>query len=234
MLRIDGLTKCYRTGQQEIRALDDVSLRVRAGEFLRIVGSSGSGKSTLLNLIAGLDTPTDGRIETPDGVLSEMTPKQLAAYRSRRVGMVFQSFNLIPHRTALQNVELALLFHGLPRAERLEKASSVLARLGLADRADHRPADMSGGEQQRVALARALVKEPSLLLADEPTGNLDRDTSASIARLLGELNQRGLTVLLVTHDLSLSAREAHRTLRMDYGRIVSGGDAPEPRDGGGS
>ncbi len=230
MLRIERLAKTYALGGQEIRALDGVDLEVHAGEFLRIIGASGSGKSTLLNLVAGLDTPTRGRIETPDGVLSEMSSGELAAYRARRVGMVFQSFNLIPHRTALQNVELALLFLGVARAERAQRAAAMLDRLGLADRLGHRPADLSGGEQQRVALARALVKQPDLLLADEPTGNLDRDTSAAIAQLFGELNRQGLTILLVTHDLELAAAAAHRTLRMSYGRIVpESRAAPEVR-----
>jgi putative ABC transport system ATP-binding protein len=220
MLRIRELTKIYEFGHQEIRALDGVDLDVQPGEFLRVIGASGSGKSTLLNLVAGLDTPTSGRIETPDGVLAQMSSRELAAYRARRVGMVFQSFNLIPHRTALQNVELALLFTGVARAERTRRATETLVRLGLADRLAHRPADLSGGEQQRVALARALAKQPDMLLADEPTGNLDRDTSASIAQLFDELNRRGLTILLVTHDLELAAQSAHRTLRMSYGRVA--------------
>jgi putative ABC transport system ATP-binding protein len=220
MLRIRELTKVYEMGHQQIRALDGVDLDVRPGEFLRVIGASGSGKSTLLNLIAGLDTPTSGRIETPDGVLSEMSSRELAGFRARRVGMVFQTFNLIPHRSALQNVELALLFSGVARAERTRRAAEMLERLGLADRLTHRPADLSGGEQQRVALARALVKQPDMLLADEPTGNLDRDTSTGIARLFDELNRGGLTVLLVTHDLELAADSAHRTLRMHYGRIT--------------
>jgi len=231
MLRIRELTKVYELGHQEIRALDGVDLDVAPGEYLRIIGTSGSGKSTLLNLVAGLDTPTSGRIETPDGVLAAMSGRELAGYRARRVGMVFQSFNLIPHRTALQNVELALLFSGAAQSDRTRRAEEMLARLGLADRARHRPADLSGGEQQRVALARALVKEPDLLLADEPTGNLDRDTSTAIATLFDELNRRGLTILLVTHDLALGAAAAHRTLHMSYGRIT-GEDRGTRRDPG--
>jgi putative ABC transport system ATP-binding protein len=220
MLRVSGLTRVYRLGGQEIRALDGVDLEIRQGEYLRVVGASGSGKSTLLNLLAGLDTPTSGRIETPEGVLSEMPPRRLAGYRARVVGMVFQTFNLILHLTAQQNVELGMLFLDLPRVERRRRAVQMLERLGLGARTHHRPRDLSGGEQQRVALARALAKEPSLLLADEPTGNLDQATSAEIARLLGELNADGLTVVLVTHNLALAADEAERTLRMNYGRIV--------------
>jgi len=223
MLRLRELTKIYELGHQQIRALDGVNLDVQPGEFLRVIGASGSGKSTLLSLVAGLDTPTSGRIETPDGVLGEMSSRELAAYRARRVGMVFQSFNLISHRTALQNVELALLFTSVPRAVRTRRAAETLERLGLADRLAHRPADLSGGEQQRVALARALAKQPDMLLADEPTGNLDRDTSSSIAQLFGELNRRGLTILLVTHDLELAATAAHRTVRMSYGQLAGEG-----------
>jgi ABC-type lipoprotein export system ATPase subunit len=221
MLCASGLSRVYHLAGQEIRALDAVDLTVREGEYLRIVGASGSGKSTLLNLLAGLDRPTAGRIEVSGRVLSEMNSRALAGYRAREVGMVFQSFNLIPHRTALQNVELGMLFLGLPRGERLERAARMLERLGLSDRLQHRPGDLSGGEQQRVALARALAKRPRLLLADEPTGNLDRETTHDLARLLAEQNAGGLTVLLVTHDPQLAALEAHRTLRMSYGRIVS-------------
>jgi putative ABC transport system ATP-binding protein len=226
LVRATGLSKVYRLGGQEIRALDGVDLTLRAGEYIRLVGPSGSGKSTLLNLIAGLDRPTTGCIETPDGLLSEMSSRALASYRARRVGMVFQSFHLIPHRTALQNVELGMLFLGLPRVERLRRAREILTRLGLAERCDHRPADLSGGEQQRVAMARALAKEPALLLADEPTGNLDRAIAAETARLLGDLIRRGFAIVLVTHDPVLGGQDCHRTLRMEYGRVVevTGGD----------
>jgi putative ABC transport system ATP-binding protein len=219
MLRARGLTRVYRLGGQEIRALDGVDLDLRQGEYLRVVGASGSGKSTLLNLLAGLDTPSAGRIETAGGVLSEMTPRRLAAYRAHVVGMVFQTFNLIPHLTALQDVELGMLFLDLPRRERRRRALAMLERLGLGGRVHHRPRDLSGGEQQRVALARALAKGPSLLLADEPTGNLDQTTSGEIAHLLAGLNAEGLTVVLVTHNLALAAHDAHRTLEMCYGRI---------------
>jgi putative ABC transport system ATP-binding protein len=232
MLSASGLRRIYHLAGQEIRALDGVDLTVREGDYVRIIGASGSGKSTLLNLLAGLDRPTAGRIETPDGVLSQMSSRALAAYRARRVGMVFQSFNLIPHRTALQNVELGMLFLNFTPADRCDCARSMLAQLGLGERLHHRPGDLSGGEQPRVALARALAKRPALLLADEPTGNLDRETTADLARLLAELNRGGLTILLVTHDPALAASDAHRTLRMSYGRIVAeegrpaGGPAP--------
>ncbi|MBD3237011.1 MAG: ATP-binding cassette domain-containing protein [Candidatus Eisenbacteria bacterium] len=222
LLRAAGLRRIYQLGGREIRALDGVDLRLERGEYLRIVGPSGSGKSTLLNLLAGLDRPSDGTIAfSSAGLLSEMSPAALAAYRAREVGVVFQSFNLITHRTALQNVELGLLFLGVPREERLRRARAMLDRLALGARCDHRPGDLSGGEQQRVALARALVKEPALLLADEPTGNLDREISGEIAGLLRELNRRGLTIVLVTHDIALARGDVDRTVHMDYGRIVS-------------
>ncbi|MFH1143567.1 MAG: ABC transporter ATP-binding protein [Candidatus Eisenbacteria bacterium] len=221
MLHAKGVTKVYQQGGAEIRALDGVDLEVFEGEYLRILGASGSGKSTLLNLLAGLDRPSGGRIETPLGVLSEMPPRALAAYRAAWVGMVFQSFNLIAHRTALQNVELGMLFLGLPKAERLRRARETLAELGMGDRLHHRPADLSGGEQQRVALGRALAKRPRLLLADEPTGNLDQATADSLAGLFNRLNRNGLTILLVTHDTDLAAADAGRTIAMHYGRIVS-------------
>jgi putative ABC transport system ATP-binding protein len=220
MLRVIGLHKVFRTASHEVRALDGVDLDVSSGEFIRLLGPSGSGKSTLLNLLAGLERPTAGRIETPEGELGGMPAARLAEYRGRSIGMVFQSFNLLPQRTALQNVELGLLFAGLPPAETRPRASAALARLGLEDRLHHRPAELSGGEQQRVALARAVAKEPRLLLADEPTGNLDQATAQEIARLLVELNRGGQTIILVTHDPDLAAGGVHRTLRMNYGRIA--------------
>ncbi len=219
MLQTRDLKKIYQMGGQEIRALDGVNLTVQKGEYLRVVGASGSGKSTLLNLLAGLDTPTEGRIESADGILSDMSPRELAAYRARRVGMVFQAFNLIPYRTALQNVSLGMLFLDETAAERDERAKDMLVTLGLGDRLTHRPADLSGGEQQRVVLARALAKKPTLLLADEPTGNLDQQTSADIAALLAQQNKAGLTIVLVTHDLGLAEDHAHRTLTMNYGKV---------------
>jgi putative ABC transport system ATP-binding protein len=228
MFRMQGLTRVYRLGGQEIRAVDGVDLEIAEGEYLRIVGASGSGKSTLLNLLAGLDRPSSGRILTPAGDLAELSRRALAAWRATQVGMVFQTFNLIPHRTALQNVELALLFAGVPRAERLARARDMLARVGLGSRLAHRPADLSGGEQQRVALARALVKQPRVLLADEPTGNLDRENAAVIADHLAQLSREGITVVLVTHDPELAARDAHRTVRMHYGAAAEEARSARP------
>lgn len=233
MIRVVGLSKIYRMGGSEIRAVDDVDLEIRAGEYVRIVGASGSGKSTLLCMLAGLDTPTAGHIETPLGDLAGLSRRELARWRAAHVGMVFQSFNLIAHRTAIQNVELGLLFCDVPREERNRRAGEILARLGLADRMHHRPSSLSGGEQQRVALARALVKSPEILLADEPTGNLDQENAAQIARALRERNQLGITIVLVTHDAELAAQDAHRTIRMHYGRCEEARGAPQglPRVG---
>lgn len=217
-----NLSRYYRRGPQEVHAVDDVSIDIHKGEFVGVVGASGSGKSTILNLLAGLDTPTSGRIEFDGVALSSLSRRELSEYRARRVGMVFQSFNLISHQSALQNVETALFFTDVPRRERKDRAAKILERLGLADRLDHRPADLSGGEQQRVAIARALVKEPDILFADEPTGNLDQDNTDQIAALLKNLNAKGLTIIMATHDLELAGKSTDRIVRMHYGRIVDG------------
>jgi putative ABC transport system ATP-binding protein len=223
IIRTERVARWYRRGPQEVRAVDGVDMRVDEGEFLAIIGASGSGKSTLLNLIAGLDTPTSGKIEFRGASLDSLSRRELSAYRALRIGMMFQSFNLVHHRSAVENVELALYFNGCPVRERRPKAAAMLDRLGLADRAAHRPADLSGGEQQRVALARALVKSPQILLADEPTGNLDHGNADQIVSLLSDLNARGLTIVMVTHDVEIANRAAGRIVRMHYGRIV-----PEP------
>ena len=223
-LTTTDLCRHYQRGHYVVRALDGVALAIERGEFVAVVGASGSGKSTLLNLLAGLDSATSGYIQLEEQRLDSLDRSELAAYRAQRVGMIFQSFNLLPHQTALQNVELALYFDGTPRSERHRMAGEVLERLGLKDRMDHRPADLSGGEQQRVAIARAVVKKPQLLFADEPTGNLDRDNSRAIIELLSELNRDGLTIVMVTHDLDLAKKAAGRVVRMHYGRIADGGE----------
>ena len=234
-IQTTGLSRYYQRGRNEVRAVDGVDLSFARGEFLAVVGASGSGKSTLLNLLAGLDTPTAGHIEVGSQRLDRLSRRELAAYRARKVGMIFQSFNLLPHHTALKNVELGLYFSGTSRRERRSRAVAILERLGMAERLDHRPVDLSGGEQQRVAIARALVKSPEVLFADEPMGNLDQDNSASIAALLGELSREGLTVVLVTHDLDMARRAAGRIVKMHYGRIerdtAAGGT---PGEGGGA
>lgn len=223
-LETSNLCRHFTRGTHTVKAVDDVDLSVDQGEFLGIVGASGSGKSTLLGLMAGLDSPTSGHIAFKGSALDSYTRRELSAYRAHRVGMVFQSFNLIGHRTALKNVELGLYFNDTPRRERLRRASEMLERLGLADRLDHLPSDLSGGELQRVAMARALVKNPDILFADEPTGNLDHENSDQIAELLSDLNRRGLTVILVTHDRELARSYCHRTVKMYYGKLMERDD----------
>ncbi len=223
-LATNNLCRHYRRGNNIVRALDGVSIAIGRGEFLTLVGSSGSGKTTLLNLLAGLDTPTSGSLEI-DGVLfSSLSRKQLAQYRAGKIGMIFQSFNLIAHYSALQNVETALFFSDIPRKERRLRALACLDQLGLSDRLTHRPADLSGGEQQRVAVARAIVKQPSILFADEPTGNLDYDNANQIISLLKGLNSQGLTVVMVTHNLEVAQQVSHRTIHLRYGHVVDGGE----------
>lgn len=219
-IRTDSLRRYYRRGPHEVRALDGVSVEIGRGEFVSLVGSSGSGKTTLLNLLAGLDTPTSGTVEF-DGVrLGEIPRRERARQRAKKIGMIFQSFNLISHYTALQNVETALYFNGTPQAERRRLAEETLGRLGLSDRLTHRPADLSGGEQQRVAVARAIVKKPEILFADEPTGNLDYENSRLISSLITGFNAEGLTIVLVTHNLEMAGELSHRIVRMEYGRVV--------------
>ncbi len=222
-IRTTDLCRYYRRGQYTVKALDLVSIAVSRGEFLGVVGSSGSGKTTLLNLLAGLDTPTSGAVDLGGVPLTQMSRRQLASYRARKVGMIFQSFNLISHYTALQNVETALYFGDKTPAERKRLASEMLERLGLTDRTSHRPADLSGGEQQRVAVARAIVKNPEILFADEPTGNLDFENSAQITALLTSLNRNGLTIIMVTHNLEMAQQETDRIIKMQYGHLVPDG-----------
>lgn len=219
-LTTTDLHRHYQRGQSSVRALDGVSLNVDRGEFVALVGASGSGKSTLLNLIAGLDTPTSGEITVEGDNLAKLGRRGLSRYRARRIGMIFQSFNLIPHHTALRNVEMAMYFNNTSSHERRRRAKTMLEQIGLSDRLDHLPADLSGGEQQRVAIARALVKSPELLLADEPTGNLDRENAVLIADLLAQLNREGPTVVVATHDLAMAEAHAHRIVRMEYGKVV--------------
>jgi putative ABC transport system ATP-binding protein len=222
LLDVAHLTKHYRMGLTIVRALDGVSLRVDQGEFLGLLGASGSGKSTLLNLIAGLDHATEGTLRFRDQDLSAMSREQLSVHRRRHVGIIFQSFNLVSTMTAIENVALAMMFAGVPRAAREARAAALLESVGLGGRGHHRPRELSGGEQQRVAIARALANQPDLLLADEPTGNLDSRTSREIMTVLAELNRsEGKTVILVTHDAGLAAKYAHRTVTMLDGAIVS-------------
>lgn len=220
LIHIEDLHKAYILGQQRVRALDGVSLNIAAGEFLAIMGASGSGKSTLLNVIGGLDHPTGGHIWVGDDDLTTLNEPALCAYRRRRVGFIFQKFNLLNAQTALENVEFPMVFAGVPEKARRARAHAALEAVRLSDRLQHRPAELSGGQQQRVAVARAIVHNPDILLADEPTGNLDSHTSAEILELLTGLNQQGRTVLLVTHDERIAAY-ANRTIRMQDGQIVN-------------
>jgi putative ABC transport system ATP-binding protein len=220
IVRATDVARVYATGATAVSALDGVTLEVRRGEFLAVMGPSGSGKSTLLNILAGLERPTSGTVVV-DGVdLSAMDEVTLASYRREKVGMIFQAFNLLPRYRVVENVALPLVFAGIPREQRLERARAVLDRLGMGPRADHRPSQLSGGEMQRTAIARALVTDPSLLLADEPTGNLDSANGEALLAVLEELHARGQTVVLVTHDAGI-ASHAQRVVRMRDGRIVN-------------
>jgi len=230
-LRIRDLCRFYGRGGHTVRALDGVTLDVQRGEFLALVGASGSGKTTLLSLLAGLDTATSGTVEVDGTLLGSLSRKELARYRAQKAGMVFQSFNLLGHYSAVQNVETALYFTGTPRSERRRRAEEVLAQVGLIDRDSHLPAHLSGGEQQRVAVARAVVKEPEILFADEPTGNLDLENATQIVELLSRLNKGGLTIVMVTHNVVLARRYAHRSVRMHYGRLAEPAEPAERGEG---
>jgi putative ABC transport system ATP-binding protein len=220
----DRVSRHYEMGAAVIRAVDDVTLEIRAGEFVALLGSSGSGKSTLLNLMAGLDQPTGGAIFANGRNLSELSSLELARYRSRTVGMVFQSFNLLPRMTLEENVELPLRLAEVDRAERGARVQEALERVRLEKRLTHRPSEMSGGEQQRAALARALVNRPSLLFADEPTGNLDSATGESIMLLLKEIQQKlGMTIVMVTHERPLAERFADRIAALADGKLLTDG-----------
>jgi putative ABC transport system ATP-binding protein len=219
MIRLEALTRTFQVGDALVRALDQVDLAIEAGEYLSIMGPSGSGKSTLLNVLGLLDTPSSGSYWL-DGVnTSTMSDDQLAATRQRQIGFVFQSFHLVPRMTSLENVELPMLLAGMPAGERAERGRRALEGVGLADRRDHRPAQLSGGERQRVAIARAIVMQPKLLLADEPTGNLDTTSGAEVVRIMEALNAAGLTLVVVTHDPQIGER-ARRRLKLRDGRVV--------------
>jgi putative ABC transport system ATP-binding protein len=217
-----SLVRHYKLGRSVIPAVDGVSLAARRGEFIALLGASGSGKSTLLNLMAGLDRPDSGSIVVEGEDLGSLSSEQLAQYRRHTVGMVFQSFNLVPNMTLYENVELPMLFAETPRRDRKQRAIEALSRVGLSGRMQHRPSEMSGGEQQRAALARALVNQPKVLLADEPTGNLDSRTGTEIMDLIAGLNKTlQMTVVMVTHERPLAERYAHRLIFLGDGKLLS-------------
>ncbi len=220
LIEARALVKTYRMGEEMVHALDGVSFAIARGDFAAIVGPSGSGKSTLMNLIGGLDTPTAGALTIDGADMASLDDAALARFRNRTIGFVFQSFNLLPRLTALQNVELPMIYAGLAPKLRRARAADLLARVGLGERLTHRPTQLSGGQQQRVAIARALSCEPPLLLADEPTGALDTHTGQEILKLFAALNQEGVTVVLVTHDLDVAAA-TRRVIEMRDGRIVA-------------
>ena len=226
LIQAETVSREYRLGETLIRAVNEVSLTVRRGEFLALLGSSGSGKSTLLSLLAGLDRPTSGAIRVQDRNLSELDAEELARYRRETVGMVFQSFNLLPRMTLEENVELPLRLAEVDRNEREPRVSEALERVGLGPRRQHRPSELSGGEQQRGALARALVNRPTILFADEPTGNLDSVNGEQILLLLREFqNSLGMTIIMVTHERPLAEKFANRIAVLSDGRLVSEGEA---------
>jgi putative ABC transport system ATP-binding protein len=228
LIKLERISKVYRMGDIVVPALLDVSLTIAQGELVAVMGASGSGKSTLMNLVGCLDRPTKGSYVLGGHLVSNLDRNALAEIRNRFLGFVFQTFNLLPRATALENVQLPMLYAGLPASERFRRAKEALTRVGLANRLDHRPNQLSGGQQQRVAIARAIVMGPRLVLADEPTGNLDSKTSAEIMTLIQELSQIGITVVLVTHESNI-AEYASRAIVLKDGRLLS--DRPLARTG---
>jgi len=229
IIRLEGVRKIYGDGDDQVQALRGISLDLTAGDYAAIMGPSGSGKSTLMHILGCLDVPTDGEYHLAGTPVSRMSSRQLARIRNRRVGFVFQTFNLLPRCSILRNVELPMLYGGAGRAERRRRALEALGKVGLAERARALPSQLSGGQRQRVAIARALVNTPSIILADEPTGNLDTKTGQDILALFGDLHRQGHTVILVTHDPNVAAR-ANRVVRIVDGLVASAADG----DGGGA
>lgn len=220
VIRIENLTRFYTIGEETVRALNGINLTIKKNEYVALMGPSGSGKSTLMNIIGCLDTPTSGEYFLNGPNVAQLSDSELAAIRNKEIGFVFQTFNLLPRLTALQNVALPLVYAGIPEAERLKKAKEVLEQVGLGNRMTHKPNELSGGQRQRVAVARALVNHPSIILADEPTGNLDTKTSEEIMQLFDIIHQAGNTIVLVTHEEDIALR-AKRVVRMRDGIVES-------------
>lgn len=220
ILKLEGVSKIYRMDGVSVKALDNVSLEIAEGEFVSIVGPSGSGKSTLMHIVGCLDTPTSGKVLLDGQEVSRMTERQLAQVRNKKIGFVFQQFNLLPRTSALENVSLPLLYNGTSSSQAPKKAAEVLRQVGLGDRLDHHPNQLSGGQQQKVAIARALVTNPSIILADEPTGNLDSKSGAEIMEIFKNLHRQGRTIILVTHDDDI-ASQAQRIIRLKDGKILN-------------
>lgn len=225
MIELSHVSKWYTVGDQPMTVLDDVNLTIQSGEFVSIMGPSGSGKSTLMHILGCLDVPSSGTYRLTGRNVEAMTPTELARIRNQEIGFVFQNFHLLPRVSALKNVELPLVYAGMARKRRMERARELLSEVGLENRAGYLPNELSGGQKQRVAIARALANEPALLLADEPTGALDSTTGQEIMSLFGSLNQRGVTVVVITHDVGVAAY-AKRTVRIMDGRVDYGGEGP--------
>ena len=219
MIEVNNLSKIYGEGEIAVKALNEVSLEINSGEIVAIMGPSGSGKSTLMNMLGCLDTPTSGDYYLDETKVSSLSEKELAKIRNRKIGFIFQTFNLLPRLSALKNVEQPMIYKGIVRKERYEIAKNALKSVGLGERIDHKPSELSGGQRQRVAIARSLVNDPQIILADEPTGNLDSESEADILKILMDLNEKGITVVMVTHDEKV-AHHAHRIIYFQDGEKI--------------